>query len=197
METAPKRPWYRLHWLTWLVIVVVTFEMVDVQRDEHLGDSAITGQKLYYCGWPLIHCLIETSEWYGAGSRYSRTEISEWRDWELLVNCVVSVLLIASTLFVCEMWTRNERHGQFGLRHLFSIVAILCSLLGLARIEWSDMFLANPGFTYQRRLIDWRDVAHPVRWPFLFALACTVYLLGWLAYAGALRIWSFRRGTRR
>ena len=28
-SSAPKRPWYRLHWLTWLVLVVVTGALAE------------------------------------------------------------------------------------------------------------------------------------------------------------------------
>src|SRR5262245_16284782 len=107
MESAPKRLWYRLHWVTWLVIDVVAVDFVYVQMAEQTsyGRVKFPGELnvLYYYGWPFIYNYV------GFHNAY-RTfpERSEWLS-SLLLDLLLSALIIVVVGVTIERLKRRQR----------------------------------------------------------------------------------------
>jgi len=99
MET---RPWYRLHWLTWLLVLGVAGAVAGVNACRRDGP--------WQRGWPAYI-------WSGH---------ERFRPLALVADIVAGLAIIAATAYVVERYARKESRGfQFGVAELlFLTIAI-------------------------------------------------------------------------
>lgn len=200
MDSLPKRPWYRLHWVTWIGMGFVLSSAVFRQFEERfvvesLGSLTITER--FNFGWPLAYVEMEK---FGpivvtpTGPSPNPAFIKyEWFGWHLLLNCAICALLTGSTAYVSDAWLRSPKRSQFGVRHLMIVTFVVATLIALTQglevryRDWED-------FRMTWLLVSWSDMVNPLRWPLLLGLACTIYSLCWLTLALLRRAYSFVRG---
>ena len=195
MDSTPKRPWYRLHWLTWLVLGLVLLVLAPRQRAEfHSYLLAGTGYlwKASYCGWPLVDLNIKETVALGGTAR-PKVEY-HWRGVPLAVNLLICSALAISTVFVTERLVRARPRMQFSIRSLLILISVVAILLTMM----SNEFIHEPDISdrSRRALMYWMELKNPLRWPLLFALGCTIYSSGWLIGFAAVRGWSLISLTR-
>jgi hypothetical protein len=189
MAIARRTPSYRLNWVTWLIASIVLLAFVSRQLEKepgfamanlgHLSESSTFG-------WPLVHLDYAESRPLVLSAEDSLTRYyREWHPWQLLANCLVALLLVVSTVFVCEGWVRANRRLQFSLRHALVMTAIVGVMMALSR-ERITPDRGSESFVVTWSFVGWADIQQPIRWPVLLGLACTIYFLGWLAYTSAL-----------
>ena len=185
MDSALKRPWYRLHWVTWVVMLVVTGALVYSELDEHFGIGTRSAgyTDWSYFGWPRAHLeLVESGSFVGAGTQLPSSFEYHWR-WSVLgINLLVCIGIMGSTTYAAESCLRSPNRLQFNLRALLALTGVVAVMLWLA---------ANGDWLFQSEdevlrwthtsLVGWDDLQRPLRWLVLLGLACTIYSLGWLA----------------
>jgi hypothetical protein len=188
MDKPYSRPWYRLHWLTWLATAVVIGALAIRQCDE-VAVFGFSNLGMYfgwsYFGWPFAN--VDQSVTIVMGFTPPEFEFN-WHPWRIAGNIACGVLLVGSTAFVCESWLRRPRRLQFRLRHLF-VLPVLVGAMILLGHEWElpyrDYDPENLQITWS--LVSLSDAVQPLRWPVLLSLVGTVYSLCWLAYSVCLR----------
>jgi len=206
MDPARKRPWYRLHSLTWVIMAAVVGGLVSRQLEKEtiLGVGGLGMYSLQSSvGWPLQHAeIVDSGEAWLPGSRpiappatFSTTY--EWFVWPLLANCILSALLVAATAFVCESWLMQERRLQISLRQILILMATLGVLLALTR-PWTVGYrdLDRESFKVKWSLVSLSELKNPLHWPAIMALACAIYAAVWLVGLLTLRGWSLIRRLR-
>ncbi|HUE71625.1 MAG TPA: hypothetical protein VMP01_12135 [Pirellulaceae bacterium] len=193
MDSAVKRPWYRLHWVTWVVVVILVWTLINRELEARLVGLSLSfsyiSDTLY--GWPVDHLtVVESGSLLRRPGQQLRFEY-RWHYPQLVFNVVFCLLLSVSTVHVMELRLRSPNHMQLSLRSLLVVTAIAACLAGLAGGN-IDFGLPWVGVR-SSWLINWYDLRRPVRWPLIFALGCTIYSLGWLALAFLRRAYSFVR----
>ena len=126
-------------------------------------------------GWPFVH--LESTKSRGISPIVSPEFTFDWRRLPLFGNVLTCLLLVISTAFVCERWTRSRRHLQFGLLQLLSLPSILGTLIALTH-EWEVPSRTWADTTFYCSVISWSDLSQPVRWPIWIAIAATIYAFG-------------------
>src|SRR5262245_56340193 len=105
MEPQPGRPWYRLHWLTIIVVAWLIWGIARWQFAAHNVPAAVdpTGfESDSSFGWPLRH--VEMSYIYLGTFNYAPKRI--WNVRAVLINCLTWPMLVISTAIVLERWFR-------------------------------------------------------------------------------------------
>jgi hypothetical protein len=190
MDSAAKRPWYRLHLATWVVIGVVAYALAALQMEPQLGISEDeTG--LYMetrFGWPAAHLTTidgrPSPTWLGPKPTFT----PGWRYLPLALNLIVGLLLTALTAHALEIWLRRPNRRQLTLTSLLGITGVLAVLAGLVsgRISFTIPLLN----VSSDELMSWDDLSEPLRWPVAVAMGCTLYSLGWLTLRILRRAYS-------
>ena len=192
MNSVPKRPWYRLHWVTWVVILLViaalAYREQVAQRFDGgwvSTDQATMDLDELRFGWPYAHLIH-----YDFGSA---SMTSGWHWGWFGVNVVCCLLLTVFAASVVETRLRGPTPRQITIRFLLVVVAIAGVLMGLALqpdgwLVIMDFFGGVPA-----TLVSWEGFTNPVLWPMQFALACMIYALGWLALALLRRAYRLAR----
>ncbi|HUE74592.1 MAG TPA: hypothetical protein VMP01_27240 [Pirellulaceae bacterium] len=202
MDSVVKRPWYRLHWVTWTVMAVLLLAFVNRQMAVQSGSwaSPFIYAKWTHFGWPVVHLDLMESGAALPGSvqpniRYDQPVFKyDWRPLALAVNVFTLLLFLGSTAFVVESFLRNYRKLQFSVGNLIVITGVLGVILALFSYEPAFLFGARWLFGLELSyLIVWRDFQRPLLWPVLFGLACTLYSLGWLGLAILCRAYRLVR----
>jgi len=187
MDSTPKRPWYRLHWVTWIVVVVVAGGLVNSEFEKHFGIGTYSAgyTDLTYFGWPRAHLeLVESGSFVGPGTKLPSSFKYHWR-WPVLgMNVLVCIVIVGSTMWVAESWIRSSNRLQFKLQALLLFTSVVGVVLWLSVnsdwLFWSEdeviLWAHSP-------LVSWGDVQRPLRWPVVLGVACTIYSLGWLVLA--------------
>jgi hypothetical protein len=198
MNSASKRPWYPLHWVTWVVAVLVAGGVVVSEYEEHLGVSAC-GSGAYssssYFGWPQAHVeVVERGSIVGLGMQVPRSFDYTWRWAYLGFNVLICVVIVVSTTWVLESRLRSPNRLQFQLRSLLAFTGVVAVLLWLLlNSEWL-FHSKGVGLKWTNSpLVSWDDVKRPVRWPVLLGITCTIHSLGWLAFSLLHRAYTFVR----
>jgi hypothetical protein len=182
MAAVASRPWYRLHWVAWLILVVVGGALIYAQfQGKTDGYESSFGYEISTdYGWPVAQFTVQTFGLYDLpllgtpGPNYAR----EWHWLALLVNAAVALAFLGSTAFVLEKWLRSPKRLQFSLRSLLFVSAVIGILLA-ALSQMNDAHLQSLGIDL--------DFAPPVRWPLLLGLANALYASGWLTSEALLR----------
>lgn len=141
-STAPRRPWYRLHFSTWVValfgIVVAALLIVPGEDGHYPSRHSSDADLVMLHGWPF------TFEWRKPGSWtdfYSGVQAQHvWNVFDGVKGFRPAILaadvLIATALVVLWAaaweWRRRRRSKrfQFSLRSLFIVVTLLAAILG-------------------------------------------------------------------
>ncbi len=182
MDSAPKRPWYRLHWVTWVVVIILVWTLFS--RGSEAGfrgiDSSFYYRKENAYGWPAKHLTVV--EW-GTFLRPNNPPTVEhkWHVRELVFNAGFGFMLVLASVFAFELWMRTRKRTQLTLGSMLGLTAVAACLAGLA--SGSIDFWLPAVFIRSSWLISWYDLQRPVMWPLIFAMGCTIYSLGWLALA--------------
>ena len=82
------------------------------------------------------------------------------------------------------------------LRTVMGLVFVTALLLTLDLRRTELLALTDIMGGFSTTLVSLSDLANPLRWPLLFALACTIYSLSWLVCFAAFRVWSLVRRAR-
>jgi hypothetical protein len=80
MDPAPKRPWYRLYWLTWLLLLAFAFIFVMRQRTERLSHVAVGASQLWKSstfGWPLVDLDVKETVNLGVTGARQRSTLGD------------------------------------------------------------------------------------------------------------------------
>ena len=186
MDPAPKRPWYRLRWVTWVVALLVAGAVVISECEEHLGVSTC-GSGAYtsssYFGWPQAHVeVVERGSIVGLGMQVPRSFEYSWRWSYLGFNVLICVVIVVSAIWVLESRLRSPNRLQFHLRALLAFTGVVAVLVWL--LVNSQWLFHSSGVSLKwthSPLVSWDDLKQPLRWPVLLGIACTIYSLGWLA----------------
>lgn len=202
MDSVFKRPWYRLHWVTWMVIAVSLWALINRQLAVQSGGwaSPFIYTKWTHFGWPFIHLDLMESGPASPGSvqpniKYDQPDFKyDWRPPALAINVFTVLLFLGSTAFVVEAFLRNYRKLQFSVGNLMVITGVLGVILALLSYESAFLFGARWLFGLESSyLVVWRDFQRPLFWPVLFGLTCALYSLGWLALAVLRRAYRLVR----
>lgn len=205
MDPIVKRPWYRLHWVTWTVVAVVLGALINRQMAVQTGGwaSPLSYAEWTHFGWPFIHLdLMETAQALPGSVqpylKYGQADFKyDWRPLALATNVFTLLLFLGSTAFVVESFLRNYRRLQFSVRNVIVITGVVGVILALLGYEAAFQFGARWLFGLELSyLVAWRDFQRPVYWPVLFGLACTLYFLGWLGLAICRRTSRFVRPSK-
>lgn len=184
MASAPKRPWYRLHCVTWVATTALLADFVIVQDLVHrrLGETDDVEATQFYSGWPFESLMPP-----------DRGEPTTLRP---LANAIVGALLVCATAFVCETFFRHERQLRISLKTLLIGFFVVALVLGTTRIEWSERGITTDGksFIFKRRLFD-SEYESAKYLPMLLSVACAHYALCSFAFWVAER--TYRHVTRR
>ncbi len=112
MDSAPKRPWYRLHWVTWVVMAVVVWSFTgrQVQRDFGGGtQDFVATVNWWYLGWPVWHLEEKETDVGIVFGMPPRGSEFKWRPVGILLNVASGLLLLTATVFVVESWLRDPQ----------------------------------------------------------------------------------------
>lgn len=175
MDSAVKRPWSRLHWVTWIVVALVIASLLYCECEERPGIIKRDSEWSYF-GWPRAHLqLVESWDFYTGRSSFQYN----WRWTVFGSNLAICILIVGSTTYVSEVWLRSPNRLQFNLRVLLVFVGVVAAMLSL-------LANSNPLDTIhwvRYSFLSWDDLSRPLRWPIIFGLSCTFFSLGWLALA--------------
>lgn len=172
MYATAKRPWYRLHTITWLIVVllVTTLQYCHLKGCEVKLNPIVRG---YPKGWPLLELdRGRTDHWAVAAT-----------------NITSYCLLVVGTVACCE--ARDWRRVTLPLAFVWT--AIVGGILGMLRLEpisWT-FYLKGAGEIVFSPTAHWYGPW--VRTVVCVALACTIYSFGSLV----LRIASYTQSRLR
>jgi len=121
------RSWYRLHWLTWVMVLLVggslMFENLAIQvgydgpQPSCVVGTAVPTEHEY--GWPLIH-RVEKLLYFGDMDKIH---------WPLLfTNVIVALVLLLSTASTAECYFRRHPKWQFTIQGIM-LLSVFVSLL--------------------------------------------------------------------
>jgi hypothetical protein len=189
MTAVAIRPWYRLRWVTWLMLVVVGSALIYAQLQGRADgyESSFGYEISTVYGWPVAQFTVTEYGLYDLpllgtpGPNYAH----QWHWLAAAVNVAVALAFLGSTAFVLEKWLRSPKRLQFSLRSLLIVSAVIGILLALLS-QTKDAHLGSLAFDL--------DLAPPLRWPLVLGLANALYASGWLA-SEALLGWLVNRST--
>jgi len=170
MDANEKRPWYRLHWGTVLVVFFVGLDWLNTALPRTFGGLLGNNDVWMYLdeGWPFI------------GVRRNLDTITVVRPVALAIDGALALVCLLSTAFVVERLERSNL--RFGLSSLIAAVTSLAVLL--AFWQWNGQ-QANVVLPWPQNAniegyvrLDGGEFQGLV--PILFALGCTIYTVGWL-----------------
>lgn len=191
-----ERPWYRLHWVTWVAVVicgcfflyvqfVIEWTFVDFQSDvEGIREAVENVQRPVWWrssrGWPIRNGP-ENHPW----SLYHWLYPNHW----YALNYLAFLLVTVSTAFVVEQLIRAlGKRLQYRISTLFSITAVVAAVVAVSkhpginlggRRYVGEIFLPD-AFFYPAA----SDYIWYIRFPLLVLLGFTIYAALWLAVRG-------------
>jgi hypothetical protein len=136
-SSTPPRPWYRLHWLTWLVLALVAYFVMTKQFDieqsgfSHGGPREIDRWErgAYVLGWPR---QIEVGR-FSRSWRHTSIDLDYLRLIPLACECVAVLLLTFWLVYrVCETWLIRSR-ARMTLRGLLLLTTVAAIVMAVAR----------------------------------------------------------------
>ncbi len=159
-----KRPWYRLHGVTIVVLLVVATALLLRNlggnyrtRSLRMGESVRNQYKTFY-GWPLVAYRRSSVAEGGETVWLSRLNRTRYRtpfgrsptSVVLALDAAAVLLLAVSATFTTEYWIRHRRGPfQFGLRSLFvltALFAVFLAFLQRGEVDWGDLLLLPIGY---------------------------------------------------
>jgi hypothetical protein len=167
MHANTKRPWYRLHWGTVLVVFFVGLNWWSFAFP-FLGRPIQGAALVQFDGWPRL-CMIE--------SPLVGTRDYHWPS--LTFNAAVCIACLCSVVFVVERLERSS--GRFTSSSGFAAMTVVALMIAFQ--QW-DSEHAEPQIGVNvpggNPIADYAPIRLE-RWelqvPIFFALACLAYLL--------------------
>ena len=187
MNSQRTRPWYRLHWVTWLIVGIVGGALVYSQFQGQTDgfESSFSWELSTGYGWPVKQLTVTEFGSYELPllGPPNPSFTYQWNWVAIVVAAAVSLVLLCSTAWVLECWLRSPNRLQFSLRSLLIVSTVIGILLAaLSQLE---------AFQIGSLLLN-LDFAPPIRWPLLFGLANALYASAWLV-SGVLLRWFTSR----
>jgi hypothetical protein len=183
MKSSASRPWYWLHWLTWLAVALVVGAIVLEQRQSRWVPLYGNTWKQTWHGWPSI-CLKLRTE-FDIPPPSTPALAFDWQYPALAINTFFCLTLLLSTAFVVERWLRNPNRWQMSMAAALGWMLTLGILLATLNGNFEVSIAESQLMRRQRidfHLLDWYSMRSPPRWPLLFGMACTIHTTGWLAW---------------
>jgi hypothetical protein len=187
------RPWYRLRWTTVLALITTSAALVysqSVERSAHtLSDlDGNTILSLDGRGWPIPIDYFPIGKPYSMKRALMAVLIGEPDRWPWLPNIACSLLLLFSTVWVCERRMRgNLSLWQFNMRSLFAITAV-CSIMTAIYTNEIRLCKYYEGIGLKESFTLFHCGLSEACWyaniPMLFGIACVVFASGSVAYWG-------------
>ena len=205
-----KRPWYRLHWVTWVVLLIVGWAIgwcqVDDTRQTQFNRSGFVSAYFASHGWPFKALVERYSLW---GIRTFDVELVN--SVALALDVALSFILLGSTALVSERWIRGPKRLQLQLKTLLSVTAVVAlSVLLVTQREttWWWRLRNELDLVRNYQVVIPEVSSDPslgplhlqpwyVRFPVIFAIGCTIYLAADLATRLASRCFKLVRRSRR
>lgn len=175
-----ERPWYRLHWLTWVAVLAVGTALVLAQfedRGEAFGFEESGYDQILSChGWPRAFYTRISFGQLG----YNEVRF-EWSFHNACQSGAMCLTLILSTLFVAQAFSLKKRFTLLTLLTLPLIVGLVLA------------------FSPFRFLFQVGQAGNELPWqygpPLIFGESCTIYAIGWIAIAVYRRAISTKTRT--
>ena len=191
MDSTPKRPWYRLHWGTVLVVVFVTMCWLSSAHHPTIANLLTGGREpipAYAQGWPLSWVRFDFVQPPSLAGVYAgdvlgaaNTAPTEFHlpalviDVSLLIGCLLAVAFVVERL--------GHVRFQFSLSALVGVVTTIAGLM--AFWKWNSV---PSRAVVSDELCDYIPISLFV-WvtavPTLFALGCAMYTATWFALRAA------------
>jgi len=196
-ESLKTRPWYRLHWLTWVVLFCVGGSVVveNLVGEGEPWNSAWgyayynrywTNEEAYSVrhGWPITCFLrdrvtIDEAGFAGLATSsrwpFDNAEVIPFHPIRLGFNILTALLILFATIFTTESYLRRQSKWQFTIQGIILLTVFVALLLTNAKYN----------------LVRWRGDATWEYIPFFFiCFGCwCVFWTGWrLIAAGVGRI---------
>jgi hypothetical protein len=165
MNETPRRPWWRLHRVTWLMVMFVAAAVAAL----NLRGEPHTSQLYWEHGWPLAWSHRSTSidkyvlldpwnfgpapaQWQSPTNRwFNAKNVDAFRLGGLLVDLLIVAALIVGSLWTIERWCRRQRVvPRFSLNALLTVTASAgCYLVVVKQSagHWEDHMLDVATFT--------------------------------------------------
>jgi len=151
-EALESRPWYRLHWITWVLLLLVggSFFVENlVGRTFWTGDPYIAN---YDFGWPnnfMRRFAVDvdakrTADINNTVSNrlpfYSIAAVSDEFKWvPLTLNALIALAIILATIFTTESYLRRQPRWQYDIQSIMLFTVFVAFLLTNAKynlIRW-------------------------------------------------------------
>ena len=200
MSPQSQRPWFRLHWLTLIVLSWLIGAIADCQLQKQSCDLYGDYEKwdtAFVCGWPFRHLLVRdfnpNRDSVLRLFSLAPTDRHQWYGWALAINGVVWLMLVCCTAWVIERWMRFPKWLQFGSRSLLAftgVAAVLAAILTQPTPYWVLRLSIEPSFE-----VEWCNIRKPLRLIIPMGIGCATYFWGWLIVSAAIAGWAliFRR----
>lgn len=177
--------WYRLHWITWIVVLVIGGALVwynvnGIRRARYFGSSG--PWHVFHRGWPLVHSerLTRPETYPGPKVDEFPNVMPEWRT-RLAFDVTWSLAGVATVAFLVERLSRSRL--RFPVSALLGIPTIVAGLFWILPLEqkWQTP-MAN--FHWSRAPTVWSSypgLNWPLRTATIFTLASMLFALSWIA----------------
>jgi len=183
MPDETPAPWYRLHWLTWVVLVAQLWAIYDCRNLERFGGIWERDYDYVVLGWPFAERIWAWSRYIGRG-----TGSNEFFYLPLALNLSLYAAMLTATAFVLENWLQRPSIVRVGLGDMgwitFTVAALLAIWLrwpaihdlteaaGLSLFwvfgQWSLFDHSDPYGIFQLRT-----------YLMLFGTACVIHVSAW------------------
>jgi len=180
------RPWYRLHWMTWLVLaafagILAFHQVVGFRLWPTEYAPGYRPGRFFIVGWPVIH-----SRYLLTTHGLSKVNVGPGI-LPIAGDALCSVAAIASVAFVVQRIMSSRM--QFGTSTLFSLIAVVAIVLVILPVEQQlvhqSQTLSRDGPFFKRRPLF-------LSVPTTCGVAATVYTTSWLAVRLARRLLGLR-----
>jgi len=159
MDDAPEsRSWYRLHWLTWVILLVVGGSFVvenlagiekppDLYIFEFIADpyGYPTYDEAYSVqhGWPMV-CILRDRFFMNQAGGVSSSSRWPFDDAKMIsfiflylgFNILIALTILASTAFTTESYFhRQSKWHQFSIQSVILLTIFVALLLTIAKYD--------------------------------------------------------------
>jgi len=181
-EGLESRPWYRLHWLTWVVLFLVggslvVENLVGQDVDPILPNSLFNGIK-YSHGWPIRFVKRDVGGDFSGRWPIDKAEVLEFRYLPLMMDILIALVILLATSVTTESYLRRQPRWQFSIQSimLFTVfVALLMMNIKYDFIRWhGTSWWQGAGFM-ERGDAAWEYI------PFIF-IALGLWCVFWTAW---------------
>jgi len=119
-----SRSWYRLHLLTWVLVLLVGGALVVENLVEQIFYSipyAVAGS-----GWPVFHLRVRFFE-----------GVIIFNFFLLALNIFITLVILASTIFTTESYfCRQAKWHQFSILFILALTTFVALILANAKYDW-------------------------------------------------------------